>query len=384
MRVIVYSSSSFGGCYDYALQLLPAYKRHAKVSSVTGYFPANAECELEDADKFLIADEPPQQWNFRRKLHFIFRVYLNPILLLFRLRKEPPSLVVFNDFEQLSAWLWVPLFKWLLKKHRFAVILHDPDRDQYPPSRRFSEYSMKTLVSLMGWAFFHEYLPEKPYYKANGKTHFMSIPHGTYPTAQADQTLKNQLLAHKTDKKVFAAMIGNIRQEKNYHLAIEALGFYPNLHLIIAGSPANSRVNIDEYKTLAINKKVADRIVWIEKFLTEEEISAVVEASDIVLLIYSKTFTSQSGILNLIARYKKRIVASDGSSSLGWIMRHYNLGHLVEPDSLSALVKGIEKVLTGEQASIQGWEDYLEYANWDNHVNEVIGATINHATNNND
>jgi hypothetical protein len=107
----------------------------------------------------------------------------------------------------------------------------------------------------------------------------------------------------------------------------------------------------------------------------------VVEVSDIVLLIYSKTFTSQSGILNLIARYKKRIVASDSSSSLGWIMRHYNLGHLVEPDSLSALVKGIEKVLAGEQASIQGWEDYLEYANWDNHVHKVINATISQFAN---
>ncbi len=375
MRVILYSSSSFGGCYDYAQQLMPAYANHPEVVSVKGFFPSNAACELEYCDKFLIPDEPPEQWNYRRKLHFLFRVHLNPVLLFLRLRKEPSSWVMFNDFEQLSAWFWVPLFRLFLKKHKFAVVLHDPNRDNYPPSVRFSAYSMKTIMSLMDLGFFHEFLPEKTYYKTNGKTRYMSIPHGTYPTALPNNTLKHQLLAQKTGQKVFAAMIGNIRHEKNYHLAIEALGFFPQLHLIIAGSPANSRVNIDDYKKLALEKGVEQRIIWIEKFLDEDEISAIVEVSDIVLLIYSKSFTSQSGILNLIARYKKRIVASDGSSSLSWIMRHYNLGDLVEPDSLISLVKGIEKVLSGEQLTQQGWEEYLDYANWDNHVKQVVSAS---------
>jgi glycosyltransferase involved in cell wall biosynthesis len=375
MRVILYSSSSFGGCYDYALQLLPSYAKHPEVKSVKGFFPSNATCEIDNSYKFLIPDEPPEQWNYRRKLHFLFRVYLNPILLFFRLRKEPASWVVFNDFEQLSAWFWVPLFKWFLRKHKYAVVLHDPDRDNYPPSKRFSAYSMQTIMSLMDLAFFHEFLPKKPYYKSKGKTRYMSIPHGTYPTALPNSKLKEQLLAQKSGQKVFAAMIGNIRQEKNYHLAIEALGFFPQLNLIVAGSPANSRVNLDEYKQLALEKGVDQRMIWIEKFLDEDEISAIVEVSDIVLLIYSKTFTSQSGILNLIARYKKRIVASDGSSSLSWIMRHYNLGVLVEPDSLISLVKGIETVLSGEQLTKQAWDEYLDYANWDNHVKQVVKAS---------
>jgi len=47
----------------------------------------------------------------------------------------------------------------------------------------------------------------------------------------------------------------------------------------------------------------------------------------------------------------------------------------VEPDSLISLVKGIETVLSGEQLTKQAWDEYLDYANWDNHVKQVVKAS---------
>jgi glycosyltransferase involved in cell wall biosynthesis len=281
--------------------------------------------------------------------------------------------LIFNDFEQLSAWFWVPLFKLFFKrKHHFCIILHDPDRDAYPPSLRFTRWSMKKILSLMNVAIYHDFLPEKPYYQSNNKCIYLDLPHGFYPMPEPDMVLFEMLSACNEPGKILMAILGNIREEKNYHLAIQALSSLPQHILIIAGKPSNARVNVQTYKDLAKKIGVEKQVIWVEKFLTEEEMSAVIEVAHVILLNYAVSFTSQSGILNVVAPFRKELIVSDGPSSLASIIRKFGVGELVEPGSVSSLVKALSKLQSEELEMRQHWEAYLQYASWENHVSKAL------------
>jgi glycosyltransferase involved in cell wall biosynthesis len=370
MQVIIYESASFGGCYDYSLQLAQAYQRNAYVANVQLLLPKIAKTNLPQAKKILLADKLTTQSKWKKKLHFLWRNFINPLLLLRFLQQQPPAFVLLNDFEQLTALFWVPLYKLLFKKHTFGIFLHDPDRDAYPPSTEFSVKCMKSIMSLMTVGLYHEHLPQKPYYQTNGKTTYLSVPHGLYSLPKPDTQLLQQLNSQKQGK-IYAAIVGNIRLEKNYHLVIPVLSYFPQLQLIIAGSPASSDVDITALKRLAEQHQVAHQITWIERFLTEAELSAVITATDIVLLTYSRTFTSQSGILNVVAPFRKKLIVSDVGSSLTSVVKRFHLGVLITPDDRHALQEGISKTIS-QPPTNANWDDYLSYASWDKQVSMVL------------
>lgn len=374
MRIIIYNSSSFGGCFDYGKALHQAYALHPEVENVEWWLPKNSSVEeSRGVRKLFIRDRPFFSGKLGRQIHFLYRILFNPIRLLLRLRAQPDSWVILNDFEQLTAFLWVPLFQNLLKhKHRFSILLHDPDRDAYPPSKRFSSHSMAQIMSLMDIGIYHDFLPDKIYYKKNLLCRYVDLPHGFYQIPKPDATLEKSLLDYRKAETTIMAILGNIREEKNYHLAIAALPHLPNHILLIAGSASNARINLHQYKNQAKNLGVENRVIWIEKFLSESEMAAVIECSDVILLNYAATFTSQSGILNLVAPFRKNLIVSNGPSSLAATMRRFQLGELVEPQSLDSLLHGLKK-LQGEEPELQeNWKQYLEYASWKRHVEKAI------------
>jgi glycosyltransferase involved in cell wall biosynthesis len=375
MRVVIYNSSSFGGCFDYGRALTNAYRQNSEIESIKWWIPENVQTNESDSEKVFITDKPKGNSKIFKQFHFLFRVLFNPIFLFLKLIKEKPSWVILNDFEQLSAFIWVPIFKvFLNKKHRFVVILHDPDRDAYPPSLSFTNFSMRQIISLVHVAIYHDFLPDKPYYQGFKNCIFLDLPHGFYPLPKPDAELFQKLSSLEEEGKVIMAILGNIRPEKNYNLAIEALAQLPNHYLIIAGSTANGRVNLQTYRDLAKNLNVENRLVWIEKFLTEAEMSAIIEITDVILLNYAVSFTSQSGILNVVAPFRKELIVSDGPSSLASIIRRFKVGELVQPGSTTSLVSGLEKLQEEEVELRQNWEDYLTYASWENHVSNAVAC----------
>lgn len=69
---------------------------------------------------------------------------------------------------------------------------------------------------------------------------------------------------------------GDIREEKNYEYAIRSLSSNTELRLLIAGNPANQSISIHNYKALARDLNVVDRIMWVEQFLADSELAACI------------------------------------------------------------------------------------------------------------
>lgn len=369
MRVLIYESSSKGGNYEYARALFDAYGASSRFSDVQLLLPSNTPMEETAVVRKVLLPDSRVANKWLNKIWLLLRSFTNPFILFFCLLRTKKTFVLFNDFEQISAPVWVVFFRAFLGKHRYAVFLHDPDRDRYPPHPVYSRYSMRTMMNLMDVGLYHHHLPEKPYYQ-NRKTKFLSVPHGLYSLPTADVTLMEEIAVFKSDGVLFT-IVGNIRTEKNYLMAIHALQKLPHAKLIIAGEPSNASVDMQIYKQAALKIEVDHRIFWCIKYLEPEELSAVITMTDCVLLNYSNTFTSQSGIINMIAPFRKRIIVSDTGSALTKTVKRFNLGSLVKPDVEADLICAMESIISGPEAS---WDDFLEHASWETQVQLVAEA----------
>jgi len=364
MKVVIYESSSKGGCYEYAQYLYRAClhkKIDAKIILPENSILSVIKDEKHSVRKILLNDKKKATSKIISRFCFLYRQFYNPIRFLFYLFKEPASVIIWNDFEQLSAPFWIPILKLLARKHYHVIVLHDPDRDNYPPSVWYSAFCMKLIVQNMNLGLYHEYLPEKLYYN-HQKTIFQSVVHGIYDTHIPDELLLKNLIDWKGNQKLIA-VIGNIRDEKNYDIILSALVKMPQVKLLIAGSAANSAVDIHALKRYADSIGIANQIHWEISFLSDSELAACIKASDIILLYYKPEFVSQSGVLNLLVPHNKQFIYTDTPSGLQRMCRQYQIGVPCVANDSDELVRTIEQTSPlSEESTV--YDKYKKEADW--------------------
>lgn len=371
MKILLYNTNSFGGNYEYSLALARAYQVQDQVESVQVIVPKNADAEGRHIRKVLKPDVSPYRNPLCRKVNFLYRSVFNPLSFYRLLKKENASVVIFNDFDQISALIWAPFFRKLRRKHLFAAILHDPDRDKFLPSRWLSALTMRQVMSVMNIAFYHGFLPSKDYYERPGLVKQL-VPHGIYPPALPDASFLQQILSACKGFKLLG-ILGNIREEKNYILVLETLKRLPDCMLLVAGELANSGVREETYINAIQELGINNRVIWIRKYLTDKEMNAAIIACDVILLYYKSSFKSQSGILNKIAPYNKRLVVSNIESSLTSSVRSNGIGVIAEPENTDALEAAICVALSLEECEVSlAWQKYSENASWEGHVKLAI------------
>jgi len=382
MHIIIYESSSHGGCFKYAIELFRAYSRQPEVVSIELFLPINADFEGEGVKRVLLDDNIGGN-----KLHFLWRHFLNPLKFLFhiiahknRLQKKfnakQQIFVLLNDFEQLSAPIWAPLYRLFLKDIIFGVFIHDSDRDSYPPTPLISAWCMKQMMKAMNIALYHGTLPKRSYYKQNGATNYLQVEHGLYQPAPADKNLIEEISAWKNRVQGMILTIpGNIRFEKNYEIAIKALQKAPNMGLIIAGNPANISVSTQNLRTLSKRLEIENRVFWIERYLSDEEMTSVIMSADIILLYYSSSFHAQSGMLNQIAPLRKPVITGKLQNALTQTVERFNLGWIIEPDSEKELVNCLQSLCFSDINP--NWDAYFDSADWNRQARKVIAAIKN-------
>lgn len=370
MQIVIYNINSFGGNYEYAKALFDTTEKSGRFGKCSLLIPEISPlADRPNLFKILMSDKPGMNNRVLRQLHFVYRSFVNPWRFYKFLKNQQSAVVVFNDFDQLSSFFWSFFFRKLRKRHLFGVILHDPDRDHYFAKKGISEYTMKKVMSVMDVAFHHGYIPDKSYY--NQTLRKVEIPHGIYTPAPVDAGFQTFLLQQKGDSNLIG-ILGNIRDEKNYEIIIESLKDLPNTKLLIAGSPANSSINTQLYRDKIKQHGLEERVIWVERFLTDNELSAAIAVCDVISLYYKETFTSQSGILNLIAPFKKRLIVSNVESSLKRVVSRYQIGVLVEPNNKRAYVEAANDLLAKEQQLFdEKWIKYLNDHSWENNISTI-------------
>lgn len=229
---------------------------------------------------------------------------------------------------------------------------------------------MRWITHLMDFGLCHQKLPQKTYYPSSFTS--LQVPHGIYCKEAKEENFFHSILQEKADGKLIS-ILGNIRDEKNYEAAFAVLPLLKNTKLLIAGKPANSSVSIDSYKAIISQLNLQEKVILKSHYLSPAEFAAAIEASDLILLFYKSTFKSQSGILNAIAPYKKKLLVSDAPSPLLSSVKQFQIGHIAPLNNSAALARSIDLLLQTRQESFNdGWVQYVEAANWNDHVNIVV------------
>ena len=113
-------------------------------------------------------------------------------------------------------------------------------------------------------------------------------------------------------------------------------------------------------------------LLFFNDFIEDNTIANYFDGADMVALTYAATFFSQSGVLNIAAAAQKPVLVSGAPGPLLDSVKSFNLGVLVEPDNVDAIIKGINSVQL--HFPEPDWMGYSKYAGWDRNINELLKA----------
>jgi glycosyltransferase involved in cell wall biosynthesis len=377
-KILYYCPSSLGGIANYAHEQAKALgEQGIKVAMLCpSDYPYQAEGYVQL--RCLSPAAHKRRSRIASRLALIRAILRDPVTLDRTILEGDFRRVLFSSYSEYLAPLWA----WRLRRHKsrgvvIGAVIHDPVRDYIVGPLWWHRRSVAAGYSFLSEGFIHDAI------KLEGLPSGMNlpvttIPHGPFDVAPTtmSQEQARALYGIPANAQVMIAF-GYIRDTKNLDLVIGAMEQFPDFHLLVAGRVSTEGQRpISFYQDLATKVGVNQRCHWIERFIEPEEVGNLFLASDLVLLTYSKSFRSASGVLNVAAAYHKPCLASAGAGSLSSVVRQYGLGIWVEPDSLPALIAG----LRGFEACPPSpkWMDYEAEQSWTRAVELILDRFNSH------
>lgn len=131
--------------------------------------------------------------------------------------------------------------------------------------------------------------------------------------------------------------------------------------LVVAGQTAARHRNVSWYESLAEKLGIRNRIQFIHRYVRDEEVSELFEAADWIPLPYNDSFTSQSGVLNVAASYRRPVLVSS-SPVLKETVERCEIGDICKSASVEDLSDGISRIVS----KVRNGHDFAfkEYQSW--------------------
>lgn len=288
--------------------------------------------------------------------------------------EEDFQFVLMGSYIEYLAPFWAWRFRKMARRGTvFAALVHDPVRDYVVGPLWWHRLSIAAGYSFIREAFVHAHISLETV-RPMPRLRTTVIPHGPYHYPKANKTRVELRSVLDLPQHVPVLLsFGHLRDEKNLHLALEAMIGLPDLYLIVAGKPqsAGCRPGIF-YQELAKELGVADRCRWLLRYIDNAEVAGLFTAADFVLLTYSANFRSASGVLNVAVFFRKPCVVSAGEGNLKQTVRDYALGVFVEPDDSNAIRAGLQQLL--QERPDSRWEAYERDNSWELNAARVMAA----------
>lgn len=286
------------------------------------------------------------------------------------------DLFLFATFPGLLTPFWRHKISRLKRKGtRIASMLHDPSLDYIVGTEWLHNWSVSSASSLLDIVFSHSEV-NLPHFSGTS----IVLPHGPYTlglNADTPVDLRESLQIHENDTVLL--LFGHIRDNKNLACVIEALGILKKrgcsrYTLVVAGDvPSGQSRTIQDYRHLAKVHHVEDQIRWVTDFIPNDLVGCLFEMCDAVLLTYSSSFRSASGVLNLTSAFRKPCVVSGGPGPLRDLAIKYKLGPVIEPDDSDEIYRGIKSLVAYPDCVIR-WSDYERDNSWGENARLVSAA----------
>lgn len=366
-KLLYFSPVWSGGLADYAHEQAQALaKIGVQVTLLTSPAYSKADASLYEQRRTLkTAGAFKSPIPLLGKSVFVTHLLQNYATLARTIQREGFQYVLFGSYAEYLAPLWVrSLCRLADQGVRFGAVVHDPVRGHVVGPLWWHRRSIACAYSFLQEAFVHEAI-ELDTVKPMLRLRTTVIPHGAYhfsPPQQSREQARSQWQI--PDQARVLLSFGHIRDGKNLDLALKAIAdCSTDVYLVVAGAVSSGTQRpVGYYQDLAANLGIADRCRWLTEFIPEAQVGNLFNACDAILLTYSASFQSASGVLNVAAAYRRPCIASGGQGNLQTMVRRYSLGVWVEPDSWEAIGVGIQQWLKSIEPP--RWEDYERDNSW--------------------
>lgn len=374
MNILIYAELSEGGIADYAHDQANALadRGHDVTLLCTPRFVAGRACHYS-ARPVLNEMRVGKIVGGRamRRIRLALGLLRNQRTLQRAAAAAPTDTRVLTHFSEYLAPFWAPGLGRLRKRGtRFFSVLHDPVRDYVVGPRWWHARSVRDAFGFLEAVFVHNY-DKVPVPDA---VRVVYVPYGIHPFP-APIRPRDEVRAELgiPADAILLTSFGYIRDNKNLDLIIRAIAEIPQAYLLVAGSEqAGGNKPVAHYRALAEELGCADRCRWITRFVSAQESADLFGATELSLLVYSRSFVSSSAALSVTANYRVSSLVSSGSSTTEAIVRRYGIGAWVEPDSADAIRAGIEQWQRGD--IVPDWEGYARDNSWTRNAELVEGA----------
>ena len=289
---------------------------------------------------------------------------------------ERVDFVLLDCFREYLSPFWVgPLIRAHGQRVPFGVVAHDPVRDFVVGPKWWHRYSIRRAYAFIDDVFAHDIRRIDFGGKQPAGIRIHQIPHGPYGLPEPARTrAETRASLGFTEKDRVFLSFGQIRDGKNLDLFLRAMtGLPDSVKLLVAGrGDSGSQKSPDFYKGEADRLGISSRCRWKISYINEDEIAELFDASDCVLLTYSKAFVSASGVLNIAVARRKPILASGGEGPLETALRKYPIGKWIENIDEESLMSAVTS-MTNEAGNFK-FSEYLEDHSWERNAETVKQA----------
>lgn len=268
---------------------------------------------------------------------------------------------VLTHFSEYLAPLWVPSLNRLRRRgFQFHTVLHDPVRDFQVGPAVVHRASVRMAMELNTTIFVHG----DDRGDAPRSIPVLHVPHGIFAAAEPTESRDavRRKLGVPADSLLLIAF-GYIRDNKNLDLVLRAVADTAKAFLVVAGTDIlGGNRTAPFYQELAKTLGCEDRVVFLNRFIPNDEAANLLVASDVLMLTYSASFVSSSGVLGLGAAYRLPCIISSGSQSTRETVERYGIGVWVGPDSVDAIREGLRRMATARP--LADWDGYHRDNSW--------------------
>ncbi len=280
-----------------------------------------------------------------RRARFLYANWSSPRRALKRARDVDADIIHFSEFNHITYGYWRKALK--NSRIKLAVSVHDVKRDKVIFNREMEDNNLTTLYRDADALFVHSRFQGQELEAFAGvdpeKVHV--VPHGPYAYGEANSDpgrLRREF--GLPDDATVALSFGQVRDEKNIDGLIRAMPLCRKpFHLIVAGQAGGRHKDAAYYLDLARQLGVADRVHMRDGYVPAEEVGDLFSVADWVALPYVKSFSSQSGVLNVAAHYQCPVLVSEAPVLRETVVES-DIGIAAVDNSPPALARAIDKM----------------------------------------
>lgn len=310
----------------------------------------------------------------RRRLRFLAGQIINPRRFAAHASSVGADIVHFSNVNHLTF----PFWRKALSSTGAAVVIsvHDVQRQKSIVSRVWEDRQLKAVYQQADALFVHsdlqadelnDWADVRP-----DKIHV--VPHGPYPHGRptADRGKLRRRYGLPKNGQV-ALFFGQIRDEKNLEGFIRGMALCDeNLHLFVAGAANSRHRDINYYEMIAREAGVGGRVTFLNRFIEEVEVADVFGTADWVALPYKAGFTSQSGVLNVAAHYRKPLLVGC-APVIRSTVESSQIGVAARGDEPTAIAPAIAEIMHQVPAG-DAWrfDEYLDAHSWKENARRTV------------